>query len=84
MMCLNEILRDEQLTMMRFSRATNTRDIAACQEQFVHLQASFRSFPYPHRPFFWPTPTEEAMPAASATIRPIGRFPEPAAGQGAF
>lgn len=72
-MCINQIFKDEQLTMMRFSWATDARDIAVCQGQFGMLKTRFQSFPYPHRPYF--SPAVEAMLTASRAARSLGRLP---------
>lgn len=51
--CLNQLLKDEQIVMMRYARAADGREIAACQRLLLRLKASLRPHPYPHRPFAW-------------------------------
>ena len=52
-MCLNQILQDEQLALMRYSRATSAPDLAAWRRHLGVITAAFQSYHYPHHPFVW-------------------------------
>ncbi|MGG2004641.1 hypothetical protein [Novosphingobium resinovorum] len=80
-MCINQIFKDEQLAMMRFTRATDAREIANCEGQFVVSKASFASIPYPHRPFFAASRGMALYP--SEVTRPLVATSEPVSMQGA-
>ena len=52
-MCPNEILKTEQIVMMRYSRAHDLGELSSCENQLDRLASALRSLPYPHRPFAW-------------------------------
>lgn len=58
-MCLNQILQDEQLALMRYAQATSAPDRADWQRRLRTIKAAFQSFPYPHRPFVWRSGKEQ-------------------------
>ncbi|SFG09736.1 hypothetical protein SAMN05518801_107108 [Novosphingobium sp. CF614] len=81
-MCLNQIFKDEQLALMQYSGAANAHEIASCQRELGHLLASFRSYPYPHRPYAWRS-GHEAIAAVGAD-RSVAKPPHAGAEGGAF
>lgn len=50
-MCLNQIFKDEQLAIMRYTLAPNGPDVGASLRALCRLRLDFQPFPYPHRPY---------------------------------
>jgi hypothetical protein len=50
-MCLNQIFKDEQLAIMRYTLAPSGHDVTSSLQALRRLRIDFREFPYPHRPY---------------------------------
>lgn len=50
-MCLNQIFKDEQLAIMRYTLTPSGRDVTSSLQALRRLRTEFREFPYPHRPY---------------------------------
>lgn len=67
-MCLNQLLHDEQIALMRYSAATDPLEIDRCGRKVAVIGLRLGSFPYRHRPYFPRNATRE--PIASSRLRP--------------
>jgi hypothetical protein len=70
-MCLNQLLEDEQIALMRYSAATDPTEIDRYGRKVESLGRSLKSFPYRHRPYFPPNAGAGAI-APSRSQRPVG------------
>jgi hypothetical protein len=50
-MCLNQIFKDEQLAIIRYTLAPSGHDVTSSLQALRQLRTEFREFPYPHRPY---------------------------------
>lgn len=50
-MCLNQIFKDEQLAIMRYTSAPSGPEVTSSLQALRRLRSDFRDFPYPHRPY---------------------------------
>ncbi|AIT82076.1 MULTISPECIES: hypothetical protein [Novosphingobium] len=51
-MCLNQLLQDEQIALMRYSAATDPTEIDRYGRTIETIGLCLGSFPYRHRPYF--------------------------------
>jgi hypothetical protein len=51
-MCLNQILKNEQITLMRHAAANKSRDIGKYRLKLNMFEKLLKAHPYPHRPYF--------------------------------
>ena len=49
-MCLNQLLEEEQIALMRYSAATKPSEVMRYRRKSESLGQRFKSFPYRHRP----------------------------------
>lgn len=50
-MCLNELLRDEQIALMRHAATTNPAEISVHRRTLSLFSKALTAYPYPHRPY---------------------------------
>lgn len=50
-MCLNQILKDEQITLMRYSQSTESCETKSLRRKLTSLEHLLKAHPYPHRPY---------------------------------
>lgn len=50
-MSINDILMDEQLTIMRYAAAIDTADIRVHSRKLSLFGSALADYPYPHRPY---------------------------------
>ena len=79
-MCPNEILKTEQIVMMRYSRANDLGELSSCETQLDRLATALRSLPYPHRPFAWRGLAAGEGGPASRSVAFLSPTPEAQAG----
>lgn len=65
-MCLNQLLEDEQIALMRYSAATKPSEVMRYRRKIESLGQRFKSFPYRHRPYL----SQIVRPDAIASARP--------------
>lgn len=53
-MCLNQLLEDEQIALMRYSAATKPSEVMRYRRKIASLGQRLKSFPYRHRPYLSP------------------------------
>ncbi len=71
-MCLNQLLEDEQIALMRYSAATKPSEVMRYRRRIESLGQRFKSFPYRHRPYL--SPNVRTGPIASSLPRRSGEF----------
>jgi hypothetical protein len=49
-MCLNQLLRSEQITLMRYATATDPTAINVLRRKLSIVELLLHAHPYPHRP----------------------------------
>lgn len=83
-MSLNDILMDEQLTLMRYAVAVDTGEIRGHRRRLSLLATLLTDYPYPHRPFVYSNAAERPLPCLAeweneggrvARISPLGKNP---------
>lgn len=50
-MCLNQILKDEQVTLMRFAAATDVVEAGVQARKLSFFSHLLEAHPYPHKPY---------------------------------
>lgn len=70
-MCLNQLLEEEQIALMRYSAATKPSEVMRYRRKIESLGQRFKSFPYRHRPYF-PLNAGAGAIAPSRSQRPVG------------
>ncbi|QCB54547.1 hypothetical protein E5675_08930 [Sphingopyxis sp. PAMC25046] len=70
-MCLNQLLEDEQLALMRYSAVTKPSEIMRYRRKIESLGQRFKSFPYHHRPYF-PSNAAAGAIASPRPTHPVG------------
>ena len=63
-MCLNQLLEDEQIALMRYSAATKPSEVMRYRPKIESLGQRFKSFPYRHRPYLSPNVRSGAIASA--------------------
>jgi len=71
-MCLNQLLQDEQIALMRYSAATDPSEIDRYGRRIEIIGQCLRSFAYRHRPYFPRNVTTGLI--ASSRLRPSVDF----------
>lgn len=65
-MSINDILMDEQLTLMQHAAAVDTGEIRGHRRKLSLFAAILTDHPYPHRPFVPSNCAERALPGLAA------------------
>ncbi|APW72947.1 hypothetical protein C3E99_13310 [Sphingopyxis sp. MG] len=65
-MCLNQLLEEEQIALMRYSAATKPSEVMRYRRKIESLGRRFKPFPYRHRPYF----SQNVRAGAIASARP--------------
>src|SRR3546814_11117246 len=63
-MCLNQLLEDEQIALMRYSAATKPSEVMGYRRKIESIGQCFKSFPYRHRPYLSPIVRRGALASA--------------------
>jgi len=50
-MCLNEILKDEQLALIRYSQSTEPSEKKSLRKKLTSIRHLLKAHPYPHHPY---------------------------------
>jgi hypothetical protein len=50
-MCLNEILKDEQIMLIRYSQSTDPREKTSLKGRLISIKHLLEAHPYPHHPY---------------------------------
>ncbi len=72
-MSINDILKDEQLTLMEHAAAVDTGEIRGHRRKLSLFAALLTDYPYPHRPFVHSNGAERSPPGLAAWENEGGR-----------
>lgn len=72
-MCLNQLLEEEQIALMRYSAATKPSEVMRYRRKIESLGQRFKFFPYRHRAYF-PSNAAAGAIASPRPAHPVG-FP---------
>jgi hypothetical protein len=67
-MCINQILKNEQIELMRYASATDSVDISIHKRRLSMFGHLLEAHPYPHRPYVFqcmPNPVRAGLRALS-------------------